>query len=46
MINRIWGILLHPVHITHMRQLNRPPRKTQGYLTPHEVLVEGKHIRV
>ena len=26
--------------------LNHRPRKTIGYLTPHEVLVEGKHIRV
>jgi IS30 family transposase len=26
--------------------LNNRPRKTLGYLTPHEVLVEGKHIRV
>ncbi len=26
--------------------LNHRPRKTLGYLTPHEVLVEGKQIRV
>ncbi len=26
--------------------LNHRPRKTLGYLTPHEILVEGKQIRV
>ncbi len=26
--------------------LNNRPRKTLGYLTPHEVLVEGKRVRL